>query len=211
MKNKLVCGVGINDSQEVIQKSIMIEKPCGKKVQKRVWTCPYYRLWSNVLTRCYNQKHKEKFPTYIGCTVCEEWKYFSKFKAWMETQAWEGSQLDKDLLFKGNKVYSPNTCVFVPRKVNFFLLECGASRGENPVGVSWCGKNEKYRASVSTPLKRKHLGYFHTKEEAHKAWLTAKLEQAKILSVEILEDGCDPRIARALLDYYENYSQRNTI
>lgn len=134
---KLVCGVGINDADYVVQRKETIGYVNGKHKQKLVWTCPYYRVWTNMLVRCYSTKKQEKYPTYKGCTVSDEWLTFSVFKSWMEKQDWDGKQLDKDLLFEGNKVYSAETCVFVTKEVNMFTTERCAARGEWPIGVNW--------------------------------------------------------------------------
>ena len=131
---RLVHGVGINDADyEVTRYEYVIVD--GRKKQKRIWICPYYQTWKGMLGRCYSTKYQDTRPTYKGCSVSEEWLTFSNFRAWMEKQDWEGMQLDKDLLFEGNKVYSAETCVFITREVNSFTTDCGASRGEWRVGV----------------------------------------------------------------------------
>lgn len=114
---KLVCGVGINDADYVFQKweTIIVN---GKRKQKLIWECDFYRTWKSMLARCYSIKTQERQPTYKGCSVSDEWLTFSVFKNWMEKQDWEDKQLDKDLLFEGNKVYSSETCVFVTRMVS---------------------------------------------------------------------------------------------
>ena len=76
-----------------------------------------------MLQRCYSESHLVRQPTYKGCSVCEEWLTFSNFKSWMEQQDWEGKQLDKDLLVYKNKIYSPETCVFVSSVINSFFVE----------------------------------------------------------------------------------------
>ena len=93
-----------------------------------------------MLDRAYSDKYKQRQPTYRDVTVCEEWHSFMRFRAWMVEQDWEGKELDKDILFQGNKVYSPDTCVFVDKAVNLFLTDCAASRGEWPLGFA--GTNE---------------------------------------------------------------------
>src|SRR5690554_513591 len=106
MKNrKLVHGVGVNDADYVIQKWEEFGYVDGKRKRKLVWRCPYYGVWVRMLERCYSAKTQDRRPTYKGCSVSEEWLTFSTFKDWMKTQKWEGLQLDKDLLFEGNKVY----------------------------------------------------------------------------------------------------------
>jgi len=103
---KLVCGVGINDADYRVRVQKELPKSSsGKRNRETVFMCPFYKVWENMINRCYNPRHLVKRPTYIDCTVCEEWKIFSNFKAWMETQNYIDRQLDKDLIVKGNKVY----------------------------------------------------------------------------------------------------------
>lgn len=194
----LVCGVGVNDADYNVHKTTSID---GKR--KIIWVCPYYVTWHSMLVRCYDIKWKARNPAYSDCSAVPEWFYFSNFKAWMQTQNWEGNQLDKDLLVRGNKVYSPETCIFVSTKVNGFLTERNSARGEFPIGVHFETLRGRYKAncwSVETN-KNKSLGYYKTAEEAHKAWLSFKLEQARILASEQV----DERVANALLFRYENY------
>lgn len=195
---KLIYGFGINDSKQPISK---VE---GKKPnQKIVWRCPFYVVWISMLQRCYDIRFAIRQPCYQGCTVCIDWKYFTNFKAWMETQDWEGKQLDKDLLVNGNKIYGPDTCVFINQAVNKFLTDSKGSRGVWPIGVYFHKGTGKFRAQCWSvdENKQKHLGLFVEAEAAHKAWLTFKLEQAKILASQ----QSDQRIANALIKRYENY------
>lgn len=193
---KLVCGVGVNDADY----DISISERIGSKV-KIHWLCPFYRAWVNMLYRCYSEK---SYHTYKGCSTVPEWHYFMTFRKWMIEQDWEGKQLDKDILVPGNKIYGPDTCVFVTSRVNSFITESTSRRGEWPIGVDFRKDRGKYQArcwSVVTG-KYKHLGFHPTAEEAHQAWLTFKLEQAKILASE----QNDPRVAKALVERYENYA-----
>ena len=201
---KLVFGVGVNDSNYVVEERETIGYVDGKQKQKLIWRCPYYQAWQSMLKRCYSIKYKDKNPTYKGCSVAEEWKTFSNFKAWMEKQNFKGNQLDKDLLFEGNKVYSPETCVFVTRMVNTFTIDRVNDRGEWLIGVNWNKGTNKFRSQCSNPFtkKREFLGYFTCEQEAHEAWLTRKLELAYELSA-IQEDS---RVAEALIDRYSNYN-----
>lgn len=203
---KLVCGVGVNDADYVTQKweTAIVD---GKKKQKLVWFCPFYKTWQSMLNRCYSTKIQDKYPTYIGCSVADEWHTFSVFKNWMEKQDWQDKQLDKDLLFDGNKVYSPETCVFVTRTVNSFTIDSGATRGEWPIGVYWDKGANKFQSRCSNPFtkKQEYLGYFICEQEAHQAWLKRKLE----LAYELAETQTDPRVAEALIDRYSNYKTQN--
>jgi hypothetical protein len=202
-KKKLVYGVGINDADYIIQKTEVVGYENGKRRQRLIWICPYYRKWQSMLRRCYSYNMQSTTnPTYIDCSVCEEWLTFSNFKRWMEKQDWEGKELDKDLLFPGNKLYSPATCVFLSKQINMFITENRCTRGEFLVGVHWDKVNRKFSATGNRGRgERKKLGRFDTELEAHKAWLAFKLEQAKILAAE----QTDPRVAKALIERYENY------
>lgn len=200
---KLVHGVGLNDADYVVSKeeSTVID---GKRKRKLIWVCPYYKAWTSMLDRCYSTRWQEKHPTYVGCAVVAEWLTFSNFKNWMMAQDWESKQLDKDLLFQGNKVYGPETCVFVSSMVNTFTIDSGAARGEWLIGTYWHKQTEKFQAKCSNPFTKKQesLGYFTCEQQAHQAWVKRKLE----LAHELAAEQTDPRVAKALIDRYMNYS-----
>ena len=191
----LVCGIGINDADYNIHRH---------ENGKLVWRCPFYKCWSNMIKRCYHPSSIKASPSYNGCSVVPEWTYFSKFRAWMEQQDWQGNVLDKDLLIKGNKEYGPNACLFVPPKVNGFMVEKPNKVSGLPVGVILNVRDGKFMALCNYAFggQRKYLGLFSTQEEAHKAWLAFKLEQAYVLAAEQTDD----RVAKALIDRYENYA-----
>ena len=196
-RNILVRGVGVNDSNYNVKKMDIIDG-----VRKVTWECPFYKRWANLLNRCYSEKEWSRQPTYKDCKVCDEWLYFMNFKRWMEQQDWEGKELDKDLLFKGNKVYSPETCIFVHRKVNMFTNTRGASRGEYMIGVYWHKTAGKFAAQCSDPLvdSRGHLGLFNTEIEAHTAWKNQKhLYACQLADSEYVDDL---RLAEALRTRY---------
>lgn len=196
-RTKLIAGVGINDANYHVAKTSIVD---GKKV--KTW-CKFYTTWKRMLQRCYDKKFLIKCPTYLDCRVVDEWHRFSTFKSWMETQDWQGKELDKDLLVRGNRVYGPNTCVFVGKDVNNFIIESNSIRGQYPIGVCFFKPHNKFMAQCKdvTTGKNRGLGYYTTPEEAHKVWLAFKLEQAKILAAK-QTDLC---IAKALIDRYENY------
>lgn len=141
-KNKLVQGVGINDADYVVRTMIN-----GKRVM-----CHFYKVWQGMLRRCYDTKYQDNQPTYVDCTVCEEWLTFSNFRKWMEQQDWQGKYLDKDLLVRSNKIYSPTTCVFVDRMTNNFIIDGGAARGEWPIGVTFIKQHGKFQAKCCNPF-----------------------------------------------------------
>ena len=202
---KLVYGVGINDADYVIKKWETIGYVNGKRKRKLIWICPYYRAWKHMLERCYSTKYQERQPTYKGCSVSEDWLTFSNFRKWMEAQDFEGNQLDKDLLFEGNKVYSAKTCVFVSGMVNSFTTDRRASRGEWLIGVYWNKGANKFQSRCRNPFTKKseHLGLFTSEQEAHKAWLKRKLGLARQLAAE----QTDERVAKALIERYTNYGE----
>lgn len=188
----IIFGIGINDADYAITP--------GSKNRKR---CKYFSTWSGMISRCYSEKTQSRNPTYIGCTVCAEWLRFSTFKAWMEQQDWEGRELDKDILFPGNKVYSPDTCVFVTRAINSFMGYGVRSGRSLPQGVSFHKIHKKYISSCGENGKLKFLGYYETAEEAHEVWLAYKLK----LAYNLAEQEPDIRVANALVDRYINYKE----
>lgn len=200
---KKVCGVGINDADYVTEKREIIRYVNGKQRKKLVWRCPYHRAWSDMLVRCYSEKHQERKPTYADCAVSNDWLTFTNFKSWMMTQDWEGKQLDKDLLFEGNKIYSAETCIFVTPLVNTFTIDCGAARGKWMIGVHWYKQAEKFVAQCRNPFTKKleYLGRFNCEKEAHNAWRKRKLE----LAHDLAAIQTDPRVAKALIDRYSQY------
>lgn len=199
-KNNIVYGVGVNDALYCVTKTIT---ECGKR--KQLWICPFYSKWQGMLERCYSAKLQTRYPSYIGCTVCEQWLLFSNFKAWMETQDWENKELDKDLLSKNNKVYSPESCVFITHAINSFILDKRSNAGLYPIGVHYDARDRKFVTQIRNPFskKREKSSGFDSPEVAHKAWLTRKLELATILA----ESEKDSRIAEALISRYTNYDQ----
>ncbi|EHM6953344.1 hypothetical protein KGV31_002143 [Vibrio parahaemolyticus] len=155
-----------------------------------------YKVWSSMLQRCYSQSFLSKFPTYRGCSVCEEWLTLSEFKKWFDAHYIEGYELDKDLLFKGNKIYSPQTCVFIPKHVNSFISAGG--KGKLMRGVSLRPDGKKYIANIFDidTKKPKYLGSFNTECEAHHAYLTKKNEYA--YQVIAMYPNLDIRVKNAL-------------
>ena len=98
-----------------------------------------HATWYSMHRRCYDPKYHEKRPTYKNCKVCKEWNNYNEFGKWFDDNYYEvGNEqmaLDKDILCKGNKVYSPDTCVFVPQSINKLFTKRDNERGEYPIGV----------------------------------------------------------------------------
>ena len=142
-----------------------------------------YNTWFSMLRRCYYDTYKSKHPSYIGCVVSPTWHDFANFNKFYNTNYYEipdeRVELDKDLLFRGNKVYSPETCRFVPQSINLLLIDRALDRGAFPVGVYFYKQNNKYRSQISIDGKRKHLGYYSTVEEASSVYKSAKEDEIK--------------------------------
>lgn len=171
---KLVFGVGFNDSVQPIRPIVN-----GKQVPS-----PHYQAWKGMLRRCYSQKEHLRYPSYAGCTAWIGWHKFSEFKSWMDTQDWDGKELDKDLLVPGNKVYSPETCLFVSSQVNLFLVDGASRRGGFMLGAYLDKRTGKFRSSCNNPFTRtqEYLGTFSTEISAHLAWKVRKHELACLLA-----------------------------
>ena len=180
--SKLVKGWGINDADYTVRVKTAYYDSQGKRKFKEVWNCPFYAKWLSALERGVSEKYAIKKPSYADVTVNEEWKYFSKFKAWMETKNWKGLQLDKDILVKGNKIYSPETCCFVPSEVNNLIIFSNSARGEYPVGVTFHKRLKKYAANISLGGVIKHLGYFDEVSEAFNSYKIAKERYIKFVA-----------------------------
>lgn len=152
-------------------------------------------FWENMIRRCYSDLYQLTQPTYIGCSVDKDWHNFQNFAEWFEgnfNYDSEDQHLDKDLLKEGNKVYSRENCIFVPKWLNSFLLARGNSRGKYPVGVSEHKPSGMLTAYCTKDGKKVHLGYHSTPERAHDAWLKFKLNLALERKPEM--DEIDKRI-----------------
>lgn len=111
-----------------------------------------YKHWVSMLKRCYDEKFHIKYKSYKDCSVCEEWHNYSNFKKWFNENYYEidGEKiaLDKDILIKGNKIYSPNTCIFVPERINGLFTKREAERNECPIGVEKVKEKNRYIARL---------------------------------------------------------------
>lgn len=191
---KLVSGVGIND------------RSCPAYVAGKATR--EYSLWKDMLCRCYSPTAHKRNPTYASCEVSESFKHFSYFSEWVGKQIGFNSiddsgcnyQMDKDLLLKGNKVYSEAVCVFVPQSINLLLTKHNAARGAHPLGVSWHKQSGCYRAKCMVDGVQQHLGYYSTAKDAFYAYKEFKENLIKRVAREY-QDQIDPRVFEALLNY----------
>ena len=154
-----------------------------------------YSVWSSMIKRCYTQKQNIKQISYVGCEVCEEWHNFQNFAKWYEENYYkvEGQRmhLDKDILYKNNKIYSPQTCIFVPERINTLFVNCTKSRGEYPVGVTYNKDNDMFHARCRVlegeKSKTKHIGYYNTSFEAFISYKKFKENYIKRIADEYKE------------------------
>lgn len=187
---KKVFGVGVMDIKKPNNATYMLKKA--------------YSAWTSMLSRCYNPSFQEKTPSYIGCVVCEEWKTFSSFYMWFLRNYIEGYHLDKDIIKKGNKIYCPEFCSFVPPEINYVVLTCKRRRGNMPIGVCLDKHKKKYQSGYTISKYGKHnfvyLGVFDTAAEAFDAYKTSKQQYLKTIA-ESYKETIDVRIYNALMNY----------
>ena len=157
-----------------------------------------YCAWNNILERCYSKKLQLRKPTYIGCSIVKEWCNFQNFAKWYEENNINEFQLDKDILKKGNKVYSPDTCCFVPREINNLLTTRKLKRGEFPIGVTKFGNS--YCATLTMNRTSTYIGTFSTAEEAFKAYKITKENHIKEVA-DKWKLKIEPKVYQAMYSY----------
>lgn len=157
-----------------------------------------YNCWHTMLERCYSDKYKEARPTYKDVTCCKEWLLYENFYEWLHSQEnyekWlDGDKwaLDKDILVKGNKVYSPETCCLVPHRINSLFLKSDKRRGDLPIGVSRykCRGYTYYILSISRKLHDFPIRYFKSPEEAFYTYKMYKEDIIKQMAQEEFDNG----------------------
>ena len=192
---KLVYGVGFNDKT----KPTWVD---GKVVKE-------YKLWQSMLSRCFSERYQTHKPTYKGCNVSDNFLNYTFFYDWCQEQIGFGKvdekgrywQLDKDLLFVDNKIYSETTCVFVPQEINKFFTDSGAKRGENPVGVYFNKQKGKFVAQCALNGKQQqHLGYFNTPDEAFAVYKPFKEALCKQLALK-WQSEIDSRLFNVMMNW----------
>ena len=193
-RTKLVYGFGINDYDGNIKYDHV--------------HIPSYHTWVEMLKRCFCDNFKNKNKTYTECKCCDEWKSFSAFKKWFDDPAngyKDGYCMDKDILIKGNKIYSPSTCCFVPNEINVLLCKSDAKRGKMPIGVyeRKMVNGYKYVAYVNNNIQKHfHLGTFDTPEDAFLAYKQAKEAHIKDMATQYYKDGkITEKVYDALMKY----------
>lgn len=163
-----------------------------------------YTLWYSLLRRSYSPIYHKDKPTYIGCSASDNFKDYTFFYEWCHEQQGyneDGWHLDKDILTKGNKIYSEHTCVFVPPDINSLFTLSGRARGEWPVGVSLKRETGRFQAACTVGKKSKiYLGYYDTPESAFAVYKEFK-EMAVRDAAKRFRDKLDSRVYKALMNY----------
>lgn len=188
-----VCGVGMLGAKYP-------SKINGKNTKE-------YILWRNMLKRCYDKKLKNKHPTYRDVTCCEEWLLFENFYEWVHSQfnfekwidgyRWD---IDKDILVKGNKIYSPKTCCLVPNSVNKLFVKRNADRGDLPIGVT--RNKEKFQAYCHCLDRCIPLGTYDTPEQAFQVYKSYKENLIKqVAQTEYSNGNITEQCYNAMMDY----------
>lgn len=141
------------------------------KIRENGRSTRMYDTWKDMLRRCYSEKQEERYPTYKDCTVCDEWHNFQNFAQWYEENYYEIDEermcLDKDILNKNNKIYSPKTCIFAPNRINTLFVKNNINRGKYPIGVSYHKATNKIRARCKDGYNNIiEIGFYETVEKA---------------------------------------------
>lgn len=163
-----------------------------------------YGKWASIIARCYDPTVKRKLPAYEGCTMVDSWHNLQNFGAWYEDNFYqipgEKMEIDKDILVKGNKIYGPETCVFVPRDMNRLLEKRARGRGKNPIGVSWNPQDKYFEAYCNHKGKRIHHTFHKTEMDAFLSYKNFKESLLKKVAEEY-KPHIPAKLYHALINY----------
>lgn len=163
-----------------------------------------YETWNNMLSRCFNDKRKETFPTYKNCIISDEWLNYQNFAKWFEENYYEidGDYmcLDKDILIKNNKIYSEDTCLIVPNFINVMFTNHKLARGKYPVGVTYHKRDKIYEAKINKFGKSIYLGRFDNEIDAFYSYKKEKEKYIKEVA-ELYKDKIPLKLYNAMYDY----------
>lgn len=164
-----------------------------------------YRMWQGLLERVYSPLLHKRAPRYKDCTLSEEWHNYQLFCRdilemcpTLMTDLEAKYELDKDLLYSGNKHYSKETCCFIPSELNCIITQANTIRGQYPVGVSYDVSKKCFRAQVSKKDKCHKYGHYKTPEEAFARY---KIEKETYVQerAQYWKDKISPEAYEALL------------
>lgn len=179
---KPLYGFGINDLDDITTKDAA------------------YQHWRGMIKRCYDEESLKKSPCYRGCWVCEEWRYLSNFKRWFSENYVDGWAIDKDILMKGNRCYSPETCAFVPQAINSLFAGLKSKKDDLPLGVSYSKRLRKYRVDLTRDEEDLYFGLFTDVEKAFAVYKEAKEKHIRELA-DRYKDRLNPKVYEVMYNY----------
>lgn len=191
MRTGLIHGIGFNDLKYTTRIP-------GTKI-----VCPIYSRWRNMIVRCYSEDLKSKHITYKDCRASENFLKYSYFRDWYFEQVGSSNpkaNIDKDLILKGNKIYSEDNCLLLPYEINHQFIKRDNERGDFPIGVTWNKNENVFKAQVNIDGKRTCVARTDCKIEAFMAYKKAKEDYLKVLA-ERYKSEIDPRAYNALMGY----------
>jgi hypothetical protein len=126
---------------------------------------PSFGAWTNMIERCYAENLRYKHQAYEKCTMCKEWHNYQNFRKWYDDNYYnvgEGRMhIDKDVLIKDNKVYSHQTCIFLPQRINMlFIKKNRTTDSDLPTGI------RRTKEGFSSTYNGKWIGNYKILEEA---------------------------------------------
>ena len=197
-KGNLIYGVGYSKGNSIITIN-------GKKTKE-------YETWRGMLKRCYDEKYLIKEPTYNKCSISDEWLIYDNFYNWVINQENYGKwhtggrewAIDKDIIYKGNKLYSKETCFLVPKNVNALFTNRKLHRGKYPIGVDYYEHLNGFRASCMNPFtkKQEYIGIYSSPEQAFYAYKKYKENIIKLVAEqEYIKGNITKKCMLCMLQY----------
>ena len=165
-----------------------------------------YRAWQNMIARCY----KKTNDVYEDVICCNEWLLYDNFYEWLHKQEnfnkWLNGYrwcVDKDILIKGNKIYSPETCCLVSFSINMLFAKRNKKRGDLPIGVCFENYTQKYLAHCNTGGNNGvNLGRYDSPKEAFCQYKDYKEQQIKqVATKEYNEKNITSKCYKAMMNY----------
>ena len=163
-----------------------------------------YYTWNHMLKRCYDESSRTAWQSYSDIKVCEDWHNYQNFARWYTSLEYfkPDWHLDKDIIIRNNKLYSPETCAFVPVEINSLFTKANKTRGKYCIGVHKTKKRPNlFVASCNDGEgKSNYLGCYSSEEAAFSAYKKYK-EQLIKEKAEKFKGCIDPRVYTAMMAY----------
>lgn len=162
---------------------------------------PVYNVWRTLLGRCCTEKHREQFPAYADCQVCDEWLCYQNFAEWWNENMYhvgtERMHIDKDIMYSDNKLYSPDTCIIVPQSINEIFHLSGRKTKDKDLPYTIRRTN---KGMYSVSYKSESLGIYNTVDECLTVYMKAKRKHIKE-KVKEMEDELPDKVKSILLNW----------